>query len=358
MMRAPASGFLRAVLLAQRHQPGHLLLGEPDLLAAELGERQVLHLVRLAAGGFRGGERMQSSRSAVAICLSPCMRADHERVMCRRGSALVATLRSGCDEQPRALRSRIRRQRDDPDVVEPALVEHSPHVLVGEAEPHVAHLLPVALAIVRQHVDDEQRGRRGLSTRATSASARSGSGTWCSTSISVAASSRASSIGSASSSPRRSSTLSKPLQPLPRRLQHRGRGVDRDDAARRTARARRSPGRCRSRDRRRSTRESASAAKRGEMEALAEQLVAQAIPLAGRRGEELLRLGAPLGERRLQRGADPAPRPASARPARGPAATAAAPTRRARRASSCRGCSCLRRAPRSSRCRPAPSGGG
>ena len=37
MIRAPASGLLRAVLLAQRHQPGHLLLGETDLLAAELG---------------------------------------------------------------------------------------------------------------------------------------------------------------------------------------------------------------------------------------------------------------------------------------------------------------------------------
>ena len=58
-MRAPASGFLRAVLLAQRHQAGHLLLGEPHLLAAEIGERQIFHLVRLAAGGFGGGERMK-----------------------------------------------------------------------------------------------------------------------------------------------------------------------------------------------------------------------------------------------------------------------------------------------------------
>ena len=53
---------LAAVLRAQRHQAGHLLLGEADLLAAELGERQILHLVRLAAGGLRGGERMQLSQ--------------------------------------------------------------------------------------------------------------------------------------------------------------------------------------------------------------------------------------------------------------------------------------------------------
>ena len=31
---------LRAVLLAQRHQAGHLLLGEADFLAAELGQRR------------------------------------------------------------------------------------------------------------------------------------------------------------------------------------------------------------------------------------------------------------------------------------------------------------------------------
>ena len=52
--------FLAGVLLAQRHQSGHLLLGESQFLAAEVGERQVLYLVRLPAGGFRGSERMKS----------------------------------------------------------------------------------------------------------------------------------------------------------------------------------------------------------------------------------------------------------------------------------------------------------
>ena len=37
---------LRAVALAQRHQPRHLVLGEADLLAAELGEGEVLDLER------------------------------------------------------------------------------------------------------------------------------------------------------------------------------------------------------------------------------------------------------------------------------------------------------------------------
>ena len=71
---------------------------------------------------------------------------------------------------------------------------------------------------------------------------------------------------------------------------------------------------------------SASAGERGEMEPVAEQLVAQPIPLAGRRREELLRLGAPLGQRAPGAAADPAPRPASARPARARAARAAART--------------------------------
>ena len=44
-MRAPASGWLRAELLAHRHQAGHLVLGEPDLVAAELGQGEVRDLV-------------------------------------------------------------------------------------------------------------------------------------------------------------------------------------------------------------------------------------------------------------------------------------------------------------------------
>ena len=45
MMRAPFSGWLGAVLLAHGHQAGHLVLGERDLLAAELGQRDVGDLV-------------------------------------------------------------------------------------------------------------------------------------------------------------------------------------------------------------------------------------------------------------------------------------------------------------------------
>ena len=41
MIFAPASGLLALVLVAKRHEAGHLLLGEADLLAPELGEREV-----------------------------------------------------------------------------------------------------------------------------------------------------------------------------------------------------------------------------------------------------------------------------------------------------------------------------
>ena len=49
-MRAPLSGLLRAVLLADRHQAGHLGLGDGDFLAAPVGEPDVLDDVI-----FRGG---------------------------------------------------------------------------------------------------------------------------------------------------------------------------------------------------------------------------------------------------------------------------------------------------------------
>ena len=65
MTFAPASGCLALVALAQRHQARHLLLGEPDLLAAELGEREVLHLERLAARFLRRFKRMHFTNCCV-----------------------------------------------------------------------------------------------------------------------------------------------------------------------------------------------------------------------------------------------------------------------------------------------------
>ena len=49
-----------AVLVAQRHQARHLLFGEADFLAPELGKRQILHFVGFAPRGVRGGKGVHS----------------------------------------------------------------------------------------------------------------------------------------------------------------------------------------------------------------------------------------------------------------------------------------------------------
>src|SRR5262249_29516160 len=57
-------GLLARVLLAEGHEPGHLLLGEEDLLAPPLGEREVLDLVFEGPLGGRGGNsRRHRARS-------------------------------------------------------------------------------------------------------------------------------------------------------------------------------------------------------------------------------------------------------------------------------------------------------
>ena len=96
MMRAPASGCVARVLGAQRHQAGHLVLGQADLLAPELGQRQVGDLERLAPGLAGGGRRGGSRRG-----------------WCHQRSPLrLSTARSG--EQGRSLGFRIGGQRRTP----------------------------------------------------------------------------------------------------------------------------------------------------------------------------------------------------------------------------------------------------
>ena len=49
VMRAPRSGCVGGVLLADRHQAGHLGLGDADFLAAPVGEREVGDVVVVIA---------------------------------------------------------------------------------------------------------------------------------------------------------------------------------------------------------------------------------------------------------------------------------------------------------------------
>ena len=81
------------------------------------------------------------------------------------------------DEQPRSFGARVGRKRYEPRAAEPARGEQPRDVIFSEAEPHVAHLLPVALAIVRQHVDEHEatarlEDPRGLRERALADVAR------------------------------------------------------------------------------------------------------------------------------------------------------------------------------------------
>ena len=57
VMRAPVSGLAFEYCAPQRHQAGHLVLGELDLLAAELGEREIgnLEVARVERRGRRDG---------------------------------------------------------------------------------------------------------------------------------------------------------------------------------------------------------------------------------------------------------------------------------------------------------------
>ena len=140
----------------------------------------------------------------------------------------------------------------------------------------------------------------GLSTRATSASARSGSGTWCSTSINVAGIEPRIVDRQRFEVAAAQIDVVEPREALLRRLQHGRRCVDRDD-----------PG---DEGREHGAQLAGAAAKiaddpvrvgqrreRRQVKAIAEQLVAQSIPLAGRRGEEFLRRRASLGERAWSR---------------------------------------------------------
>ena len=211
-------------------------------------------------------------------------------------------------------------------------------------EPDVAHLLPVAVAIVRQHVDDDDaaagleharhlgrarapapaRGaapasaspRRAARRRSAALRARRGAGRRCRSRCSRFCAACSIAADASTAMTRATNGASAALTwPVPQP---------------------RSP-----------TVQSASAKRRErrQVKAIAEQLVAQPIPLAGRRGEELLRLRPPLGERRLQaalilRGRG---RRADLLPHEQPEA-AGAPASRSVARSSCRSGSCPRRA--------------
>ena len=73
VMRAPASGWAVGVLGAQRHEAGHLVLGELDLLAAEGGQGEVGDLeVAGAVGHGDAPPVVERVVASVGRGLGPC----------------------------------------------------------------------------------------------------------------------------------------------------------------------------------------------------------------------------------------------------------------------------------------------
>ena len=109
--------------------------------------------------------------------------------LCRRfGSRVLRRAPPLATNKRRSLGRRVGGEGAIRTLSKPGGGEQLAHLVVAEAEPDVAHLLAVLLAIVRQHVADQEPPARPQHARRF-ASAAPGSGTWCSTSISVAASS-------------------------------------------------------------------------------------------------------------------------------------------------------------------------
>ena len=120
VMRAPFSGCAVGVLGADRHQARHLVLGEPDLLAAELGEREVgdLEVGRGGAGRCRHAVSVRSSvrgrrQRRAGACASPARSAASRRRAGRRrdGSGSAS---SHAPDRAGAGRRRVRRRRAKP----------------------------------------------------------------------------------------------------------------------------------------------------------------------------------------------------------------------------------------------------
>src|SRR5262249_29037604 len=109
---------LGAIFLARRHQAGHLGLGERDLLAAELGERNVLDDV-VGEGRFLGGG------GHVGFLISEC------NLSAPRYTERVAALSA---PSPRSCGERVGVRGFFPRISIAALAESPPHPLARHAE--------------------------------------------------------------------------------------------------------------------------------------------------------------------------------------------------------------------------------
>ena len=233
---------LARVARAQRHQAGHLLLGEADLVAPELGERRGRRPCTAAcpARGPRSNGWV-SDATAIRWSLRWWWTSVGRRAA---GRPSPRTLRGRARPARRRARASARRSR-------PACGERRLDRRPAEAEPDVAHGAAVLLVRVRQDVGDHEppagaQHARDLGQRGATDRRRGAGGARRARGRATRTRAAAPRCG-----PRTSCDVAEAGEPRARDLEHLGRGVDGDDRARRTARAPRRCGPSRSRDRRR-----------------------------------------------------------------------------------------------------------
>ena len=163
------------VARAHGHQAGHLVLGQADFLAAPLGQDRSATLngsrpACLAASNacisFTAVDIVspfeQRERPSTAIL----GRFKDSAASPRRASCATAANSAGPFASGSTGNGRMRTSAN------PAAVSIFAHLLLGKPEPDVAHLLLILGAIVRQHVDDAARARPRLQRRARIRAAR------------------------------------------------------------------------------------------------------------------------------------------------------------------------------------------
>src|ERR671912_720169 len=84
-----------------------------------------------------------------------------------KGRAYQSLTNGARDEERRSFCRRVAGERGDPRADESSLAEQPLDLFLSESQPDVPHLLPILLAIVRQHVAEQDasartQGPRGL----------------------------------------------------------------------------------------------------------------------------------------------------------------------------------------------------
>ena len=218
----PLERLRRAVLLADGHQAGHLLLGEADLLAPPLGEREVGDaVVELLRGGDGGGHRLFLSlprRGPGAV------RGAALRVPVAISSAGPLAFGSGASGRQRT-------------AARPAAASSDASSAGSKPLRELAHLAPEVVAVVAQQVDHHGAPAGAEDARAARRAARAGSATWVRASSSSAASQRGVLDRQRAEVAPAQLDVGERLRARARGAQHLGRGVDRDRPGRPRARA-------------------------------------------------------------------------------------------------------------------------